>query len=214
MVVTLPEMDRRFSREAFRRWYEAQPGGHYERVDGRIVAITPERGAHLRMEGAVYEVLDRAVAFAGVPCQALPDGATVEAVDSDHEPDALVNCEEAMADDAVVVPHPVVVVEVLSPGTSSTDTGARLAGYFRVRSVAHYLIVHSIRRLIIHHRRNGDAIATRIVVSGPIEMDPPGIVITTAEIYGAEQGGHAATGGASDRSDCSVAGRFWRQLTP
>ena len=145
MNLQSPEMDRRYSREEFRLWYEAQETGRYERVDGRIIAMAPERGAHLRVKGAVYKALDRAIAIAGVACQALPDGATVETGDSDYEPDALVNCGEAMADDAVAVPNPVVVVEVLSPGTASTDTGGKLADYFRVPSVAHYLIIHPIR---------------------------------------------------------------------
>ncbi len=77
--------------------------------------MAPERGAHLRVKGAVYRALDRAVALAGVACQALPDGATVETGDSDYEPDALVNCGPAMADDAVAAPNPVIVVDVLSP---------------------------------------------------------------------------------------------------
>ena len=89
-----------------------------------------------------------------------------------------------MADDAVAAPNPVLIVEVLSPGTASTDTGGKLADYFRVPSVVHYLIVHPIRRTVTHHRRTGSGIQTRVIVSGPIEMDPPGIVITTEEIYG------------------------------
>jgi hypothetical protein len=40
------------------------------------------------------------VADAGVHCQVLPDGATVETGDSDYEPHALVNCGEPMADAA------------------------------------------------------------------------------------------------------------------
>ncbi len=179
-----PEMDRRYSREEFRRWYEVQPTGRYERVDGRIVAMAPERGAHLRVKGAVYKALDRAIAIAGVGCQALPDGATVETGDNDYEPDALVNCGEAMADDAVVAPHPVIVVEVLSPGTASTDTGGKLADYFLVPSIAHYLIVHPTRRTVTHHRRAGASINTLVVVNGPITLEPPGIVITVEEIYG------------------------------
>jgi len=183
---TSPDTDRRYSREEYRRWYEAQPRGRYERVDGRIVAMAPERGAHLRAKIAVYKALERAISTAGVDCQALPDGATVETGDSDYEPDALVNCGAAMADDAIAAPNPVVVVEVLSPGTASTDTGAKLAGYFLVPSVAHYLVVHPTRRTIIHHRRAGNRIETSIIVNGPISMDPPGIVITVEEIYGAE----------------------------
>jgi Uma2 family endonuclease len=185
MNLAQPRTDRHYSREEFRRWCEAQPKGRYERVDGRIVAMAPERGAHLRVKGAIYKALDRAVTVAGVPCQALPDGATVETGDSDYEPDALVNCGEPMADDAVAVPNEVIIVEVLSPGTTSTDTGGKLADYFRVPSVVHYVIVHPTRRMITHHRRIGNGIDTRIIVNGPITMSPPGIVITADEICGA-----------------------------
>jgi len=185
MNLASPSADRYYSREEFRRWCDAQPKGRYERVDGRIVPTPPERGAHLRVKAALYRALDRAVIAAGVPCQALPDGATVETGDSDYEPDALVNCGQPMADDAVAAPNPVIIVEVLSPGTTSTDTGGKLADYFRVPSVAHYLIVHPTRRMLTHHRRTADGIDTRIIVNGPIAMDPPGIVITAEEIYGA-----------------------------
>ncbi len=185
MNISLPGTDHIYSREEFRRWCEAQPKGRYERVDGRIVAMAAERGAHLRMKAAVYKALERAVALAGVGCQALPDGATVETGDSDYEPDALVNCGTPMADDAIAAPNPVIIVEVLSPGTASTDTGGKLAGYFRVAPVMHYLIVHPTRRVVIHHRRSGDSIETLVVVNGPITMGPPGIVVTVEELHGA-----------------------------
>jgi Uma2 family endonuclease len=185
MNLAQPTTDRYYSREEFRRWCQMQTRVRYERVDGRIVAMAPERGAHLRVKGAVYSALRRAVADAGVPCEALPDGATVETGDSDYEPDALVNRGEPMADDAIAAPNPVIIVEVLSPGTASTDTGGKLADYFRVPYVAHYLIVHPTRRTVTHHRRAGEGIDTRIIVNGPIAMTPPGIVITVEEIYGA-----------------------------
>ena len=185
MTSLSPDTNRRFSREEFRRWYDAQPSGRYERVDGRIVAMAPERGAHLRVKGAIYKALDRAIAAAGLDCQALPDGATVETGDSDYEPDALVNCGAPMEDDAVAAPTPVIVVEVLSPGTASTDTGGKLADYFRVPSIAHYLIVHPTRRTVTHHRRAGARIDTLVVVNGTIALDPPGIVISIDELYGA-----------------------------
>ena len=104
MDLAQPRADRYYSREEFRQWCAAQPKGRYERVDGLIVAMAPERGAHLRVKGDVYSALKRAVADAGVPCQALPDGATVETGDSDYKPDALVNCGEPMADDAIAAP--------------------------------------------------------------------------------------------------------------
>ena len=49
MSLVAPQTDGYYSREEFRRWYDAQPNGRFERVDGRIVAMAPERGAHLRV---------------------------------------------------------------------------------------------------------------------------------------------------------------------
>ena len=176
---------RSVTREEYRRWCDAQPGGRFERIDGHIVAMAPERGAHLRMKAQIFLALRRAVAESGLPCQALPDGATVETGESDYEPDAAVNCGEPMGDDDVALPHPVVVVEVLSPRTASADTGGKLAGYFRVPSIMHYLIVQPVRRGVIHHRREGEGIETRMVAGGPILLAPPGLAITVEELYDA-----------------------------
>jgi Uma2 family endonuclease len=89
-----------------------------------------------------------------------------------------------MADDAIAATNPVIIVEVLSPGTASTDTGGKLADYLNVPSVVHYLIVHPTRRTVTHHRRAGAGIDTRVILNGPIAMEPPGIVVTVEEIYG------------------------------
>ncbi len=172
-----------YTREEYRRWCEAQARGRFERVDGRIVAMAPKRIAHARVKGAAYIALKRAIAASDFDCQALPDGVTVEIGDCDYEPDALVNCGPPMADEAIAAPNPVIVVEVLSPGTSSTDTGAKLADYFRVPSIMHYLIIHPTRRSVTHHRRAGDRIETLVIVNGPIPLDPPGLVITVDELY-------------------------------
>ena len=187
MSVASPvEADRIYSREEFRRWCEQQVSGRFERVDGRIVAIAPEKGAHLRVKSAVWLALRNAIRAAGAPCQALPDGATVETGDSDYEPDAVVNCGAAMADDAIAAPNPVIVVEVLPPGTAAADTGGKLVGYFQVPSVVHYLIIHATKRVVTHHRRTSEGIDTRIIVAGEVEMTPPGITISLDEIYDAD----------------------------
>jgi Uma2 family endonuclease len=42
MNLAQPRADRYYSREEFRQWCEAQTKGRYERVDGLIVAMTPD----------------------------------------------------------------------------------------------------------------------------------------------------------------------------
>ena len=125
-------MSQRMSRDEFHEWVEAQKRGRFERVEGEVVAMAPERWAHARLKARIWRALDHEITQAGLPCEAAPDGMTVEIDDdTDYEPDALVNCGPPIPDDATAAPNPVVIVEVLSPSTTSVDTGAKLADYFR-----------------------------------------------------------------------------------
>lgn len=179
-------MDRRWERDEFLAWCDRQPAGRYERVDGRIVAMAPERAGHARVKASVWLALRTAIRAAGVACEALPDGMTVAAGDSDYEPDCVVTCGPRMADDAIHAPNPVIVVEVLSPATAAVDTGQKLADYMQVASIAHCLVVHPARRVVTHHRRTAEGwIDTRIVFAGSIALSPPGIELVVEDIYDA-----------------------------
>jgi Uma2 family endonuclease len=176
-------MPQRLTREEFHRWAEGQTG-RYERVAGEPVAMSPERARHVRVKSRVWSVLDRAIREAGLDCEALADGMTVEVdADTDYEPDALVNRGRRLHPDATAATNPVIVVEVLSPSTQSVDSSEKLADYFRVPSIQHYLIVRARRQEIIHHWRAGEGIVSRIANGGTIQLDPPGIVLDVAEIY-------------------------------
>ena len=181
----LPQAPAILSREEYRRWAEAQPRGRHELVAGEVVAMAPERAAHVRVKARAWLALDRAVRAAGLPCEAFADGITVEiGDDTDYEPDAVVTCGGRLADDAVAAPNPIVIVEVLSPSTRSVDTGMKLADYFRVPSLQHYLIVRADRRAVIHHSRRGDGgIETRFIAEGRIVLDPPGIDVAVEDFY-------------------------------
>ena len=178
-------MTQRLSRTEFHRWAAAQTRGRFERVNREVVAMAPERSIHARLKARVWRALDREISAAGLPCEAMPDGMTVEIDhDTDYEPDALVNCGPPIPDEDTVARNPVVIVEVLSPSTASVDAGGKLADYFRVPSVCHYLLVRPARREIIHHRRTGDSIETLIVREGFVDLDPPGIRLSLDEVYG------------------------------
>jgi Uma2 family endonuclease len=174
------------SRAAFYAWADAQPRGGFERIDGEVVAMAPERVAHARLKVRIWQALDLAIRRAGAPCEAFPDGITVEVDDTtDFVPDALVNCGQNVDGDLVSAPNPIVVVEVLSPGSGRTDKTRKLAGYFRVASIQHYLIFHAQKPELIHHQRNSDgSVLTRIITSGQFALTPPGITLQMEQIYG------------------------------
>jgi Uma2 family endonuclease len=187
MAKALDKPPRPMTVDQFLSWAMAQPDGpRYELVDGQVVAMAPERAVHARRKARIWRALTDAVDGAGLPCEALPDGMTVKIDEhTAYVPDTIVHCGEALPDDTVIVPGPVIVVEVLSPSTATRDTGAKLADYFRLPSLRHYLIVRTDRPTVIHHRRgDGELIETRIVTSGAIDLDPPGITLTLAQIYG------------------------------
>ncbi len=175
----------RMSRPEFRRWADVQPRGRYERVDGVVVGMVAERAGHVRVKMRVWRAFDGALRAAGLPCEAMGDGMTVEVDDdSDYEPDALISSGPRLGDDEIAVAKPVVVVEVLSPAAQSVDTGLKLSGYFLVPSIRHYLIVRADRCAVVHHwRRDDGGIETRLLTAGSITLDPPGISLGLEEFY-------------------------------
>jgi Uma2 family endonuclease len=171
------------SREEFRLWAEGQKQ-RYERISGEPVAMSPERFEHARIKSRVWAALDRAVRDARLPCEALPDGITIEVdADTDYEPDAVINCGPLAPGDAIAAANPVIVVEVLSPSTQSIDLADKLADYFKVATIQHCLIVRARRHEVILHSRAGLEIISRVINIGSIVLDPPGITIDLADLY-------------------------------
>jgi Uma2 family endonuclease len=165
--------------------WAAEHPGRYQLFDGVVFATPPRTVGHIERRVATCAALHNAIQSKCLHCFALPNGLAVRIDDATaYEPDALVYCGEKLPSTAIEVPAPVVVVEVLSASTRSIDLSVKLADYFRLPSVMHYLIVDPDRRRVVHHARGpGDVIATRIVTEGTIRLDPPGLELAFVDIY-------------------------------
>jgi Uma2 family endonuclease len=174
----------RMSVGEFLDWAAGRPG-RYELFRGEVIMMSPETVGHAEIKAAVHIALRASVRKRGLPCHVLPDGVVVRIDDATaYEPDAQVYCGEKLAGSELLVPNPVIVVEVLSPSTNRVDVSLKLAGYFRLPSIMHYLIVDPTQPSIVHHARaDGSTILTRIITEGRILLDPPGLEIDLAEIY-------------------------------
>ncbi len=170
--------------DEFLAWAEGREG-RWELQDGELVAMSPERVAHLETKAEAMLALRGAVDRARSPCRVLPDGATVRIDErTAFEPDVLVYCGARLPAATIEISDPVVVVEVLSEETARRDHGVKLAGYFSRPSVARYLILDPERRTMIHHRRGqGDVIETRILTSGLLRLDPPGLEVAVEDLF-------------------------------
>jgi Uma2 family endonuclease len=165
--------------------WAARRQGRWELQDGEVVAMAPERLLHSETKYEVVTALKAAIKRANAPCHAVPDGATVRiSARTAFEPDALVYCGPRLPPDAIEVPEPIIVVEVLSEKTAARDHGLKLAGYFSLPSVAHHLLLDAGGRMAIHHKRGqGDVIETRIFRDGALRLDPPGLEVPVADLF-------------------------------
>jgi Uma2 family endonuclease len=59
----------RMSREEYRLWAEQQAAGRFERVNGVVVAMAPERANHNLRKFRAAQALDAAVRGGGLSCQ-------------------------------------------------------------------------------------------------------------------------------------------------
>jgi len=179
------EPEERMTRAEYWAWAERQSSHRFERIEGVVVAMAPERASHNLRKKSACNVLDAAVRRAGLSYQVFTDGMTIEVGDSDYEPDAVVRCDgDRLPADATAAPDPLVIVEVLSSTTSGVDRGLKLRDYFRVPSLQHYLIVWpETQRIVRHSRAPGGDIATKVFASGEIVLDPPGLALPFADFY-------------------------------
>ena len=103
-----------------------------------------------------------------------------------YQPDALVHRGEPSDDDALEVPSPVIVVEVVSPTSGTRDTNAKLPGYFRVPGLRRYLLVVPNERRIVHCRLEGGETdpTVALVSAGTPRPDPPGLDVDVPSFFG------------------------------
>lgn len=166
-------------------WARGRPG-RYELVNGRPVQMSPETTGHISVKVLVVIAFMDAIEDQGLELHALGDGATVRISErTAFEPDAVVYGGPELGRKEMIVPEPVIVVEVVSPSSGGRDSGVKLAGYFTVPSVMHYLIVDGDEQTVVHHRRTaGTEIATRLLTSADtLDLAPTGLHVAVRRFF-------------------------------
>ncbi len=170
--------------EDFAVWAEKRPEKHWELFDGVPHMQQSQSWGHADAKGRIYVALLRAVAEAQLDYSAGVDGILVKAgPNAAFQPDVVV-FGGRMGKADIVAPEPVIVVEVLSPSTERRDFTVKLAGYFEVPSIQHYVIADWDDRALIHYRREGSGISTPVILrEGVLQLNPPGLAITLADVF-------------------------------
>ncbi len=178
----------------FLEWASRQPEGErWDLIEGKPVptrgpapehAMAAETVRHARIKRRIDHALSDALAKGGHDCEVFVSGPMVQ-IDATtaFEPDVVVSC--AKVPEGLLVPEPLIVVEVLSASTRDRDSTIKLAGYAALPCVAHYLLVETDRRLVVHHHRVAGELELRtaIVRQGVLRLDPPGLALDLEAIY-------------------------------
>jgi len=168
------------SLEAFLAWEEHQDL-RWEFDGFEPVAMTGGTAGH----SAIQRNLSIAVGgrLRGKPCQLYTSDLKIVAAGSIRYPDAFVVCSPVPRG-ARVVTDPVVVFEVLSPSTASTDIGVKNQEYRDTPSVQRYVMLsQDDQRATIFARAGDDWVGH--IASGDAILGMPeiGIEVSLAEIY-------------------------------
>ncbi|MGA7328543.1 MAG: Uma2 family endonuclease [Rhodomicrobium sp.] len=169
--------------DEFLAWAEGREG-RYELIEGEVFAMSPQQVGHAFVKMRVVNALAAAISRAVLSCHAFPDGITVRVNKfTAFEPDALVHYGDFPKLNALEVTNPIIVVEVLSPSSIRRDLTEKVAGYFQVESILHYLIVDPEAAVIIYHSRSADGLfPPKIIRHGEIELTPPGLTLNAADL--------------------------------
>lgn len=116
----------------------------YEYWDGEIVCMSGGSQRHYRISDNLYLTLSSLLK--GQDCQAFSGGAPIRtpSLPPYRYPDGSVVCGQPIfvkINGVDVLTNPVLIVEVLSPGTEHLDKGEKRNAYQRLASVKEYLLV-------------------------------------------------------------------------
>lgn len=166
--------------EAFLAWEERQELRH--EFDGfRPVAMTGGTLAHATIQSNL--AISVGGRLRGTPCRFLGSDIKILTATSSRYPDGVVFCTRG-SNDSIVVPDPMVIFEVLSRSTASTDHITKNREYAALPSVQRYVMLEQERSGATVFTRTGDDWVGRILADDAVLAMPEiGIELPLAELY-------------------------------
>ncbi|HUC69795.1 MAG TPA: Uma2 family endonuclease [Stellaceae bacterium] len=160
---------------------------HYQLFDGVIVAMAPPGDRHQRIAGVLGGLLYNAVAVKSPGCAVLiqagiaPQGTRGR----DHfETDFTITCEPPRDDRRGIVDQPLLIVEILSPGTDRDDVFVKLPAYQRIASLREILYVETERMgATVYRRDGGNWAATVVGERDRLRLETIRIDVALADLY-------------------------------
>jgi Uma2 family endonuclease len=137
--------------------FEGEPDHRYELVDGRVRRMAAGSNEHGTIAGNCWGEIDRRIERRP-PCRAQVEGGIEVSDDTFYVADVVLTCKPTREQ---TVKDPLLIVEVLSPGTRAQDEGRKLDDYKSLASVMEIWLVDSERRTVQVWWREADGWSAR-----------------------------------------------------
>ena len=154
----------------------------YQLFEGRIVAMNPP----LRGHGTLCARLTAIVTSQLKPRCEVVAAAGIVPINRRHswyKADLIVTCTPGSYRDPFIA-EPVLVIEVISPTTTTIDFNRKLPDYQQIPSMCDILLVSSMERLVRHWRREADGwMEHRHRRAATVRLSDLPVIIAMRELY-------------------------------
>ena len=162
-------------------------GQHWQLEDGEPVLMAPAAEVHGAIQNEIGRLLGNHLANTGSPCRVITAPGIVPRIRANENfrvPDLGVTCAPPSRE--VIVPEPVLLVEILSPGNEA-KTRSNVWTYTTLPSVQEILLVRSTRMEIELLRRSADGMwpAQPTIIHPPetLELTSLDFAVPVADLY-------------------------------
>jgi len=175
-------LQRRWSFDGFIEWERTQPDRH-ELVDGQVSAMTGGSTAHGAAGLTLLMILREHLR--GGPCRVFWPDVRLRIGEDAFYPDVKVSRAAGDLVNAQYIEQPLLVTEILSPGTAEYDRGRKFDSYRRIDALQEYLLVDPDQRKVELRRRDADGSWSSVDVpaDGVIDLQCIGCCIQMASLF-------------------------------
>jgi Uma2 family endonuclease len=187
-MVALPQPSLRMTLDEFLAWDAGDTTGRrWQLENGEPVMMAPASEAHGAIQAELAGLLRDHLRATGSPCRVIIAPGIVPRIRADENfriPDLGVTCAPPSRE--IIVPEPVLLVEILSPGNEA-KTRANVWTYTTLPSVTEILLVRSTRMEVELLRRDAGGVwpARPVIIRPPeyLELSSLGFAAPVAEMY-------------------------------
>jgi Uma2 family endonuclease len=154
IAIAFPQLPK-MTIEAYLDW-EPRQEVRYEYVNGELFAMTGGTIPHNDIALNLYTALRSLVKARGCRINVSDVKVQVSPSSPYYYPDLIVSCDPRDRTARKFIQHPILIVEVLSPGTESKDRGEKFRQYQAMPSLQEYVLIDSEKIAVeIYHRGEG-----------------------------------------------------------